>query len=205
MLENSKLSLVLESLMTRYRIGSFLVGDQIKLLDSITKADAFAKLPVEVTDQLKDILDAQKTGDVILKITSINSRPWLQGTPEAQPLSFEIGTALGGGQFSNTLILPGELINQIERISNDINLPEEIPAGHKITYTNEPEVVTLATVEDEEGYEENIFPKKQRANHMPTSDNKIGNKKAPTEVDYKKGIKSTMDANGGELDTDFKA
>lgn len=37
MLKDSKLDVLFESLMTRYRLGSFLVGDQIRFLDSIEK------------------------------------------------------------------------------------------------------------------------------------------------------------------------
>lgn len=206
MLKNSKLTFVLESLMTRYRIGSFLVGDQIKFLDSIENNEIFKKLPVSELEMLKDIIAQQRNGDAIVKIVSLNSTPWIQGTPEAAPLSFDIGLDAGGGRFLTVVTLPGELINEIERINNDgINLPETIPANRKVTYTNEPPTDVEVSTEDEEGEDSAAIPNKEPARKMPTKDNKLGNEKTPTEEDPKKGIKSTMEVNRGKIDTKAKA
>lgn len=180
MLKNSKLTFVLESLMTRYRIGSFLVGDQIKFRDSINKNKIFLGLPVAELDILKDIIQQQQNGDAILKIVGLNQTPFLQGSPEAQPLSFDIGLDLGGGRYMSVITLPGTLINEIERINNDgINLPQTVPDNCKITYTNEPETTVVISGEDEEGKDEMAIPEKQPKREMPTKDNKIGTKKSP--------------------------
>ena len=45
-LKNSRLFAITESLITRYRIGSFLVGDQIKILDKIKSHECYKNLPV---------------------------------------------------------------------------------------------------------------------------------------------------------------
>lgn len=206
MLKNSKLTFVLESLMTRYRIGSFLVGDQIKFLDSIENNEIFKKLPVSELNILKDIITQQRAGDAIVKIVSLNSTPWIQGTPEAKPLSFDIGLDAGGGRYLTIITLPGELISEIERINNDgINLPETVPANCKITYTNEPPTNVEVSTEDEEGKDLFTVPGKQPVRKMPTKDNKLGNEKTPMEEDPKKGIKSTMEVNRGKIDTKAKA
>lgn len=96
MLKDSKLDVLFESLMTRYRLGSFLVGDQIRFLDSIEKSEIFKNLPVTEKEILQDIINQQRNGDAIVKIVSINQTPFIQGSPEAIPMSFDIG--LDGGE-----------------------------------------------------------------------------------------------------------
>lgn len=187
MLKDSKLDVLFESLMTRYRLGSFLVGDQIRFLDSIEKSEIFKNLPVTEKEILQDIINQQRNGDAIVKIVSINQTPFVQGSPEAIPMSFDIGLDGGGGRYLTVLTLPGPMIKEIERINNDgINLPDTIPANRKFTYSNEPDVHEVVDTEDEEGEDVKAVPTKQPVHKMPVKDNKLGNEKAPTEIDPKR-------------------
>lgn len=187
MLKDSKLDVLFESLMTRYRLGSFLVGDQIRFLDSIEKSEIFKNLPVTEKEILQDIVNQQRNGDAIVKIVSINQTPFIQGSPEAIPMSFDIGLDGGGGRYLTILTLPGPMIKEIERINNDgINLPDTIPANRKFTYSNEPDVHEVVDTEDEEGEDVKAVPTKQPVRKMPVKDNKLGNEKAPTEIDPKR-------------------
>lgn len=159
MLKDSKLDVLFESLMTRYRLGSFLVGDQIRFLDSIEKSEIFKNLPVTEKEILQDIINQQRNGDAIVKIVSINQTPFVQGSPEAIPMSFDIGLDGGGGRYLTVLTLPGPMIKEIERINNDgINLPDTIPANRKFTYSNEPDVHEVVDTEDEEGEDVKAVP-----------------------------------------------
>lgn len=206
MLKNSKLNVLFESLMTRYRLGSFLVGDQIRFLDSIEKNDFYKNLPVTELDILKDIIEQQRKGDAIVKIVSLNQNPWIQGTPDAKPLSFDIGLDGGGGRFLTVVTLPGELIKDIEKIDIDgINVPETIPNNRKFTHSNEPDIYQVVTDEDAEGKDENALPSAQPVRKMPDKNPKTGNETSPVEVDPKKGIKGTMNINVGKIDTKAKA
>ena len=199
MLKDSKLDVLFESLMTRYRLGSFLVGDQIRFLDSIEKSEIFKNLPVTEKEILQDIINQQRNGDAIVKIVSINQTPFVQGSPEAIPMSFDIGLDGGGGRYLTVLTLPGPMIKEIERINNDgINLPDTIPANRKFTYSNEPDVHEVVDTEDEEGEDVKAVPTKQPVHKMPV------NEKAPTEIDPKKAIKSKMELRG-KVDTKAKA
>lgn len=205
MLKDSKLDVLFESLMTRYRLGSFLVGDQIRFLDSIEKSEIFKNLPVTEKEILQDIINQQRNGDATVKIVSINQTPFIQGSPEAIPMSFDIGLDGGGGRYLTVLTLPGPMIKEIERINNDgINLPDTIPANRKFTYSNEPDVHEVVDTEDEEGEDVKAVPTKQPVHKMPVKDNKLGNEKAPTEIDPKKAIKSKMELRG-KVDTKAKA
>lgn len=205
MLKDSKLDVLFESLMTRYRLGSFLVGDQIRFLDSIEKSEIFKNLPVTEKEILQDIINQQRNGDAIVKIVSINQTPFIQGSPEAIPMSFDIGLDGGGGRYLTVLTLPGPMIKEIERINNDgINLPDTIPANRKFTYSNEPDVHEVVDTEDEEDEDVKAVPTKQPVHKMPVKDNKLGNEKAPTEIDPKKAIKSKMELRG-KVDTKAKA
>lgn len=178
MLKDSKLDVLFESLMTRYRLGSFLVGDQIRFLDSIEKSEIFKNLPVTEKEILQDIINQQRNGDAIVKIVSINQTPFIQGSPEAIPMSFDIGLDGGGGRYLTVLTLPGPMIKEIERINNDgINLPDTIPANRKFTYSNEPDVHEVVDTEDEEGEDVKAVPTKQPVHKMPVKDNKLGNEK----------------------------
>lgn len=194
MLKNSRLKLMLESLQTRFRIGGFLVGDQIRFKDGIEKNEHFINITDEEKALLSDIIKMERDGDAIIKIIGLNTPNWGQGTPMASPDSFEIGVDGGGGQYLTKVTLPGPLISEIERIGgfDNINVPETIPRNRKITYDNNPPLVEL-TDEDEEGTDENAIPVKQKVHKLPTKNIKIGNKKTPTEIDYKKGIKSRME------------
>lgn len=68
MLKDSKLDVLFESLMTRYRLGSFLVGDQIRFLDSIEKSEIFKNLPVTEKEILQDIINQQEMEMLLLKL-----------------------------------------------------------------------------------------------------------------------------------------
>lgn len=203
-LKNSKLSLTLESLMTRYRIGSFLVGDQIKFKPSIKNSEHYKKLPSDKLDILNDIIVQANNEDSIVKIVSLNDEPFMGGVPSSMPASFEVGIDMGGGQYLTIVSLPGELINEIERvIPEPNNVPQTIGNAAKFVYDENPEREVEITDEDQEG-EDNTLPVKQPVHKLPKADNKIKGTTAK-EVDYTKNIKSKMDLNNVTFDTKSKA
>ena len=203
MLKNSKFTELFESLMTRYRIGSFLVGDQVKILDSIKGTEEYKNLPIADKEIIDNLMAQEANGDIILKIVSLNVPPFRGGTPVATPETFEIGVECGGGRYMNVVSLPGTLIKTIQRIDTDgTNVPAMIAPNNKVSYTNNPDVHEVLSDEDAEGIDQNAVPVKQKVHKMPTKDNKIGGgQKKPAVTDHRRAIKSTM----GELDVDTKA
>lgn len=186
--------------MTRYRIGSFLVGDQISFLKSIKSNEAYKSLPVSELDRLNDIIDRCEKGDVVVKIVSLNAAPMTGGTGEA-PSSFEIGIDGGGGQYLTILSLPGSLINEIERVVPEPNnVDKTVPDTMNVTYTNNPSRDTEVSDEDQEGKEENMIPTKEPVHKLPKENTKLPAATAK-EVDYKKNIKTKVEVNNGKIDT----
>lgn len=201
MLKNSKVTELFESLMTRYRIGSFLVGDQVKILDSIKKSEEYAALPTADKEIIDNFIEQEAAGDILLKMVSLNVPPFRGGTPVSQPETFEIGIECGGGRYINVVSLPGPLIKYIERIDTDgPNVPQMIAPNNQVSYTNNPDVHAIVSDEDAEGIDANVVPDRQKVHKMPTKDNKIGGQKKPAGKNYRQAIKATM----GELDIDTK-
>lgn len=205
MLKNSKLTTVLEGLMTRYRIGSFLCGDQIKFKDSIKSNDVYKSLPVSELDILNDIIEQCKNGDVIVKIVSLNSTPMTGGTGTF-PNSFEIGVDGGGGQYLSILSLPGSLINEIERVDTcPCNVAETIPANRKITYDVNPPHDIVLDPEDMKGEQPYaMIPDEHQIHVLPSTNTKLKGTTAK-DIDYSKNIKTKQNVNNAKIDTIAKA
>lgn len=167
-LKNSRLFAITESLITRYRIGSFLVGDQIKILDKIKSHECYKNLPVAELEILDSFIEQSKNGDIILKIVGLNQAPFIQGSPQAGPCSFDIGVDIGGGRYSQILTLPGELINTIERVDVDPNnVPQAIAPNNIITHPSYSEPVEV-TPEMMAGKDKQAAPEAQPVQKMPT-------------------------------------
>ena len=200
MLRNSRFFALVENRITRYRIGSFLVGDQIRFLDSIKSHPAYKALPVAEIELLNKFIDQSKAGDIILKIAGLNQAPFIQGTPQAAPCSFDIGVDVGGGRYYEVITLPGELINAIERVDIDPNnVAQTLPPNAIITHPSysEPVEVTPEMINGKDGQ---AIPEEQPVHQMPTTNVKIKASSAP-EVDYKKDIKVKQKINNATIDT----
>lgn len=205
MLKNSRFQSLMEDKLTRYRLGGFLVGDQIKFNSSIKSNECYKNLNKSITSILDDIISQSNSGDAIVKIVSINNYPMMGGVGSPEPATFEIGIDGGGGQYLTIVALPGSLINEIERVVPEgDNLPETIAPNKKITYCNNPDINVELTDEDQEGEEENMIPVKMPVNKLPKSNTKL-NSTTAKETDYTKGIKSKQNINNYKVDTVSKA
>lgn len=204
MLQNSRFFALVENRITRYRIGSFLVGDQIRFLDSITKHPAYKALPVAEIELLNKFIEQSKAGDIILKIAGLNQAPFIQGTPQAAPCSFDIGVDMGGGRYYEVITLPGELINAIERVDIDPNnVAQTLPPNAVVTYPSYSEPIEV-TPDIINGNDEQAVPMIQPAHQLPKTNVKIKASSAP-DVDYKKDIKITQKIDNAKLETKAKA
>lgn len=203
MIENSKLSLKLESLMTRYRIGSLLVGDQIKFKPTIKRDKNFLALNDSEIDLLSNMIDQEANGDAIIKVAGINQTGLQQGSPEAIPASFDVAIDAGGGRYYNIITIPGVLVNQIERITPlGDNVPQTIAPNNIISYDEDPRPVEVTDEMMAGG--DNTIPAKQPVRRMPVKDNKMKTAGTAPTVDYKKNIKK-LTGDGHSRDTKTKA
>lgn len=190
-IKNSSFKTLVENRITRYRIGSFLVGDQVKILDTIKSIDAYKELPIASREILDNFIELSNNGDIILKIAGLNQTPFLQGTPEATPMSFDLGADLGGGFYGQVLTLPATLIRAIERIDVDPNnVAQTIPANSIISYPCNTEPVEV-TPEILKGNDEQAIPTEQPVHQLPKTNTALPTSTATSE-DYSKAIKSKM-------------
>lgn len=190
-IKNSSFKTLVENRITRYRIGSFLVGDQVKILDTIKSIDAYKELPIASREVLDNFIELSNNGDIILKIAGLNQTPFLQGTPEATPMSFDLGADLGGGFYGQVLTLPATLIRAIERINVDPNnVAQTIPANSIISYPCHTEPVEV-TPEILKGNDEQAIPTEQPVHQLPKTNTALP-ASTVTSGDYSKAIKSKM-------------
>lgn len=173
MLKNSKFVEIYEGMMTRYRIGSFLVGDQVHILKSIKSSQEYKSLPESEQEIIDRFIKDEANGDIILKIVSLNN--WGgQGrhVPQSEPLTFEIGVECGGGRYIDVLALPGNFIKYIERIVPDVNnLPAQIAPNNVIDFPDD----RLRELTDDEatGKDEKMIPENQPKQSFPGLGKKI--------------------------------
>lgn len=166
---NSEFDILVESLLTRYRIGGLLVGDQIKFKNSIKSQKAFKDLIDSEKEILSNLIDQEAAGDAIIKVAGINQAPWNQCSSQATPCSIDVGVDMGGGRYYNIVTIPGELIGHITKV--DVcphNVAQTIAPNNKIDYSDRDGVAHELTDEDYEGSSENMSPSKQSVNKMPT-------------------------------------
>lgn len=173
MLKNSKFVEIYEGMMTRYRIGSFLVGDQIRILKSIKSSSEYKSLPESEQQIIDRFIEDEANGDIILKVVSLNN--WGgQGRQVAQdaPMTFEIGVECGGGRYIDVLALPGNFIKFIERIVPEPNnLPAQVAPNNVIDFPDDR--LRELTPDEKAGTDDHMIPEKQPDRTFPGLGKKI--------------------------------
>lgn len=186
---NSEFDILVESLLTRFKIGGLLVGDQIKFKDSFKNDAAFTGLADNEKEMLSNLIDQENSGDAIIKVAGINQTAFNQGSPEATPQSFDIGIDMGGGRYYNIVTIPGTLVRHIQKVNNcPNNVAQTVAPNNKIVYDPNEGFAHELTDEDAEGASENMIPGKQPVHKMPTTDNKMEQDGGAPQVDYNKDI-----------------
>ena len=123
---------VFEHYMSRYSAGCFTVGDTIEFDKKILNDPVFKGLQPDLQLKVKDMVDAQVAGDAIIMVANVSLEPLHD--EQAHPSTLTIGYSMGGGRYYDPVTVPGHLLAHMKRIENGANLPDLIPAKHKINY-----------------------------------------------------------------------
>lgn len=121
-----------EHYMSLYTAGCFNVGDTIEFNKKIFSDEVFNGLQPDVAQKLKDMVEAQMSGNAIIMVSNVSMQP-LQDQ-QAHPSTISIAYSLGGGRWYDEIAIPGHLLAYMKRIENGANLPNTIPADKVINY-----------------------------------------------------------------------
>ena len=132
MIEREPFNNLWEHYMSRYTAGCFNTGDTVEFNKKIFSDEAFKNLQPDLQLKLKDMVDAQMSGDAIIMVTNVTMQP-LQDQ-QAHPSTISLAYSLGGGRWYDEIAIPGHLLAHMKRIENGVNLPNLIPADKKINY-----------------------------------------------------------------------
>lgn len=121
-----------EHYMSRYTAGCFNVGDTVEFNKKIFSDEAFKNLQPDLQLKLKDMVDAQMSGNAIIMVTNVTMQP-LQDQ-QAHPSTISIAYSLGGGRWYDEIAIPGHLLAHMKRIENGVNLPNLVPADKFVNY-----------------------------------------------------------------------
>ena len=132
MIEREPFNNLWEHYMSRYTAGCFNTGDTVEFNKKIFSDEAFKNLQPDLQLKLKDMVDAQISGDAIIMVTNVTMQP-LQDQ-QAHPSTISLAYSLGGGRWYDEIAIPGHLLAHMKRIENGVNLPNLIPADKKINY-----------------------------------------------------------------------
>lgn len=121
-----------EHYMSRYTAGCFSVGDTVEFIEKIFSDEAFKNLQPDLQMKLKDMVDAQMSGNAIIMVTNVTMQP-LQDQ-QAHPSTISIAYSLGGGRWYDEVAIPGHLLAHMKRIENGVNLTNLVPADKFVNY-----------------------------------------------------------------------
>lgn len=117
---------VMESALTRFARGGFLVGDVVKFKDGFAREDAYKALGSNVHDAVKAMIDS----GMHIRVVGINDdpSPRYPGNPETMTGNVVLNIALdnGGGRYTDYCTIPSCCVEPVHHYPNLAPLPDNM-------------------------------------------------------------------------------
>lgn len=115
---------VMESALTRYARGGFLVGDVVQFKDGFAREDAYKSLGSNVQDMIKHMIDS----GLHIRVVGINDATPTRypGNPDTMTGEVVLNLALdnGGGRYTDYCTVPACCVDSVHHYPNLAPLPD---------------------------------------------------------------------------------
>lgn len=150
---------VYESYFSRYTSAMFSKHDVVEIDSKIFNDEIFKNMPEEAQMHLKDMIEAQQSGDALIAISNISLNPFISDNYEASTLT--LAYSRGGGMYYGDIAVSGSLGKYMKVVGGiDALIPKNaIRQENRI----EKEPVDMASLEKnfKSGFSKDIRQEKQ--------------------------------------------